>query len=89
MTQFQTYIMEPITICLTALIIGFLLIGNLPTQMLPEAWGYALATVFFAVIGGRSPITTRSLVLTMARRIILWSDHPYGPSRDSANTGHH
>ncbi|KAF5639749.1 hypothetical protein F25303_7356 [Fusarium sp. NRRL 25303] len=46
--------MELTTICLTALIIGFLLIGNSPIQMPPEAWGYTLATVFFAVIGGAS-----------------------------------
>ncbi|KAF5962830.1 putative ATP-binding protein PRP16 [Fusarium bulbicola] len=46
--------MELTTICLTALIIGFLLIGNSPIQMPREAWGYTLATVFFAVIGGAS-----------------------------------
>ncbi|CCT66236.1 uncharacterized protein FFB20_01791 [Fusarium fujikuroi] len=46
--------MELIAICLTALVIGFLLIGNSPIQMPPEAWGYALATVFFTVIGGAS-----------------------------------
>ncbi|KAF5239766.1 hypothetical protein FANTH_9845 [Fusarium anthophilum] len=46
--------MELTTICLTALIIGFLLIGNSPIQMPREAWGYTLAMVFFAVIGGAS-----------------------------------
>ncbi|CVL07959.1 uncharacterized protein FPRO_05022 [Fusarium proliferatum ET1] len=46
--------MELTTICLTALIIGLLLIGNSPIQMPREAWGCALATAFFAVIGGAS-----------------------------------
>ncbi|RBQ68246.1 hypothetical protein FVER14953_21051 [Fusarium verticillioides] len=46
--------MELTTICLTVLIITFLLIGNSPIQMPQEAWGYSLATVFFAVIGGAS-----------------------------------
>ncbi|KAF4493747.1 hypothetical protein FAGAP_10126 [Fusarium agapanthi] len=46
--------MELTTICFTALIISFLLIGNSPIQMPREAWGYTLATVFFAVIGGAS-----------------------------------
>ncbi|KAG5746331.1 hypothetical protein H9Q69_011048 [Fusarium xylarioides] len=46
--------MELTTLCLTALIISFLLIGNSPIQMPREAWGYTLATAFFAVIGGAS-----------------------------------
>jgi hypothetical protein len=50
--------MELTTICLTVLVITFLLIGNSPIQMPREAWGYNLATVFFAAIGGRSAIIT-------------------------------
>ncbi|KAF5968871.1 hypothetical protein FCOIX_11179 [Fusarium coicis] len=46
--------MELTTICLTVLVITFLLIGNSPIQMPREAWGYTLATVFFAAIGGAS-----------------------------------
>ncbi|KAF5588536.1 hypothetical protein FPCIR_7110 [Fusarium pseudocircinatum] len=46
--------MELATICLTVLIISFLLIGNSPIQMPREGWSYTLAAVFFAVIGGAS-----------------------------------
>ncbi|KAH7267475.1 uncharacterized protein BKA55DRAFT_534250 [Fusarium redolens] len=46
--------MEITIICVAALVISFLLMGNSPMQMSREAWGITLATVLFTVIGGAS-----------------------------------
>jgi hypothetical protein len=48
--------MEITIICVAALVISFLLMGNSPMQMSREAWGITLATVLFTVIGGTPPI---------------------------------
>ncbi|KAF4448808.1 hypothetical protein F53441_7857 [Fusarium austroafricanum] len=46
--------MEHAAILVGIFVIGFLLASNSPIEMSPQAWGMALATVLFTIVGGAS-----------------------------------